>query len=345
MKRVEVGVVERQPGAGKVNSTAVPEDTTRENDRFRYELRHGLGPYARHDRQMLRVREADVRAKPHDEADLKVVGVPLRQNLHAHPNRRPQADQDVREVADIRLGAVGRRPDRQVVRDLIRHERLKLGDRAGRVQRLPRGVDDELPGHLRDLVVFGSGTGLMPEEWIALRARDVSIPFGVVTVERTFSEGVLTDYGKTSGRRRVPLRARVVEAIRDRVEGLAPEDLVFPGRDGGFIPLRSFRRNDWSAALIGAGFFDAVEDAEGKTIQKPNRTPYAMRHTYAAFSLAAGVNPYTLARRMGTLVAMIDRTYGHPVPDADAAERKLLDDYDEQRANREQTPDDVADRI
>jgi hypothetical protein len=47
-------------------------------------------------------------------------------------------------------------------------------------------------------------------------------------------------------------------------------------------------------------------------------------------SLAAGVSLFTLARRMGTSVAMIDATYGHLAPDAEEYERGLLvlDAYD-----------------
>jgi integrase len=52
------------------------------------------------------------------------------------------------------------------------------------------------------------------------------------------------------------------------------------------------------------------------------------RHTYATMSLAAGVSLFSLARRMGTSVEMIDRTYGHLAPDAEEYERTLLDAYD-----------------
>ena len=57
-------------------------------------------------------------------------------------------------------------------------------------------------------------------------------------------------------------------------------------------------------------------------------TPYCLRHTYAAWSLAAGVNIFTLARRMGTSVQMIENTYGHLAQDADEYERTLLDAWD-----------------
>ena len=61
----------------------------------------------------------------------------------------------------------------------------------------------------------------------------------------------------------------------------------------------------------------------------PRRRIYDLRHTYASWSLAAGVDIFTLARRMGTSVKMIDRTYGHLVAGADAYERQLLDAFDE----------------
>jgi integrase len=55
---------------------------------------------------------------------------------------------------------------------------------------------------------------------------------------------------------------------------------------------------------------------------------YDLRHTYATMSLAAGVSLFSLARRMGTSVEMIDRTYGHLAPDAEEYERSLLNAYD-----------------
>ena len=60
-----------------------------------------------------------------------------------------------------------------------------------------------------------------------------------------------------------------------------------------------------------------------------NRTLYSLRHTYATWSLRAGVSTYQLARRMGTSIAMIDATYGHLAADAAEHERALLDAWDE----------------
>ena len=58
------------------------------------------------------------------------------------------------------------------------------------------------------------------------------------------------------------------------------------------------------------------------------RKPYAMRHSYASWCLAAGMNTFALARRMGTSVQMIDDTYGHLISDSIERETALLDDFD-----------------
>jgi integrase len=44
------------------------------------------------------------------------------------------------------------------------------------------------------------------------------------------------------------------------------------------------------------------------------RTLYSLRHTYATFALADGVDIHTLARQMGTSVGMIERHYSKLTP-------------------------------
>jgi integrase len=90
--------------------------------------------------------------------------------------------------------------------------------------------------------------------------------------------------------------------------------LLFPAARGGYIDLEKWREREWKAALRAAG----VE----------HRRIYDLRHTYATWSIAAGISLFALSRRMGTSIAMIDATYGHLAPDAEEAERTLLDAYD-----------------
>ena len=162
------------------------------------------------------------------------------------------------------------------------------------------------------LVEFLVGTGLRPEEAFGADWAEVDLQAGIFTVQRAFAKGQLKRYAKTErSRRRVPVRARTLNALEglDRRSGI-----LFPNQAGARIDINNFRGRGWTPALKAAGL--------------PHRRIYDLRHTYATWSLAAGIDIFTLARRMGTSVAMIDRTYGHLAAGADDYERELLDAYD-----------------
>jgi len=134
----------------------------------------------------------------------------------------------------------------------------------------------------------------------------------VFTVRRAFAKGGLKMYAKTErSRRRVPLRSKVVAAIEElpRRQGI-----LFPASEGGRIVINNFRSREWAPAL--------------KAARIEHRRIYDMRHTFATWILAAGMGIFTLARRMGTSVKMIDATYGHLAQDAEDQDRGLLDAYD-----------------
>lgn len=171
----------------------------------------------------------------------------------------------------------------------------------------------ELPPMFRPIPVFAALTGLRPCEWMALERRDVDHRAGVVTVRRTVVDGAVKPYGKTDrSLRAVPLPARAAESL----EGLPPRldtPLLFPASRGGPIALHPWRNREWRPALRAGGL-------------EP-RTPYALRHTYASLSIAAGVSLFELSRLMGTSPAMLDRTYGHMLPDALDRARTALDSF------------------
>jgi integrase len=161
------------------------------------------------------------------------------------------------------------------------------------------------------LVVFASQTGLRTNEWAALERRDIDRSGLAVTVQRRYSDGVLTPYPKTIGsRRRVPLSKRALDAL-DAIPARLDTTLVFPASEGGHIGLDTWRTREWYPALDAAGL-------------RP-RGPYQLRHTFATEALAAGVSIFLLARVMGTSVALISRTYGHLAHDSEQAIRAQSD--------------------
>lgn len=222
----------------------------------------------------------------------------------------------------------------QTVTDLLRvssNPALKLANptpkseeampfRSGEVE----AVAHELGKVYGRIAIFGAETGLRPAEWIALEWRDIDRTGSeaFLRVERQLpQDATKTKPPKTKrSRRQVPLTPRALEALDDLGGATRHIKLCFPGPSGGYIKLRNWRRDRWSPALIAAGFVDF----EGKA----DRSPYALRHTYATNMLRAGWSTFTLSRRMGTSMAMIDDTYGHLADDSLAHDLAVVAEHD-----------------
>jgi integrase len=175
----------------------------------------------------------------------------------------------------------------------------------------------ELGPRFAAIPIFAVGTGLRPEEWIALERRDLDRAEGVVHVRRVYTQGVLKECAKTNRqRRRVPLRGVVLDAL-DALPPRLDSPLLFPAARGGYIELGKFRSRFWKPALRAAGV--------------DHRRVYDTRHTFASWALRDGVSLFYLSRVMGTSVAQIDATYGHMVPDSEDHIRTLLDAGDSKR--------------
>jgi integrase len=175
-------------------------------------------------------------------------------------------------------------------------------------------IAEELHPRFQAVPVVLAGTGLRPEELWGLERRHLDRANGVLSIEQVYTQGRLKPCKKSDlQRRRVPLRGKVLEVLESMPRRLDTQ-VLFPGHDGRYVRHATFRLRHWDPALRAAGI--------------AHRGPYACRHTFAAWSIRAGVQLFYLSRIMGTSVEMISQTYGHLVPDSEEYLRGLLDDFD-----------------
>ncbi len=186
----------------------------------------------------------------------------------------------------------------------------------------------ELAPTYAPLPALAAATGLRPEEWQALERRDIDRRGGHLTVCRTVSSGEVVELAKTErSRRQVPLTRRAL-VLLDAIPPRLDTPRVFPASQGGVINLDNFRRRVWAPAVEASG------------VRRPARI-YDLRSTFASDALHAGVSIHSLARIMGTSVAMIERHYGTLLDGAGAGIAGQLDALDTERDRATADVEDV----
>jgi integrase len=124
--------------------------------------------------------------------------------------------------------------------------------------------------------------------------------------------------GKT-GQRELVARHNVVNYLKrihsraDDLKHLSFEELIKKGVDKEVFRLQDGSKTQSLAQTFEILLKDADLLVDRRTDQ--NRTLYSLRHTYATLALVrAGMDIHTLAKQMGTSVAMIEKHYSHLTP-------------------------------
>jgi len=157
------------------------------------------------------------------------------------------------------------------------------------------------------------GSGLRLGEATALTRTDFQLDAATPSVRimkayQEIEDGWAVGAPKTKkGRRTVSLAPSTVAAIRDRVE-LAPRNkpvfTISPAT--GVYPQHRQWLDEW---------YGAVKGADLGLDQRPRI--HDIRHSHASMMIAAGMNLYELANRLGhESIITTTKTYGHLVPDA-----------------------------
>jgi integrase len=187
-------------------------------------------------------------------------------------------------------------------------------------------VAAELLPHYRAIPLLGCLTGLRPSELLGLERRDIDREGRLLYVQRVLVGGNLRSYGKTHH------SLRVVPMVQPALDALASHPmridtpLLFSTKDGTPIDLHRFRARHWTPALRAAGL--------------DHRVPYAMRHTFASWAIAAGLPTFEIATTMGTSLEQLSATYAHLLPDSADRARATLDAFLVNRAPRRWRHDD-----
>ncbi|BBZ57056.1 site-specific integrase [Mycolicibacterium phocaicum] len=143
-------------------------------------------------------------------------------------------------------------------------------------------------GEHRALVYVLAFCGTRWGETIALKVKDVEfLKRRLVVADNAVQLGIEHAVGQTKGKkiRSVPVPSFVLEEIAPLCKGKKPDDLVFPGADGKYLPRPKSTRGWFSGAVDRAG------------VQKI--TPHDLRHSCASLAVSAGCNVLALARMLG----------------------------------------------
>ena len=176
------------------------------------------------------------------------------------------------------------------------------------------GLLAALPAAERGLWATALYAGLRMGELQALDWADIDFDQNVIRVERSWDrQAGYIEPKSRAGKRRVPLtRTLRNHLLNHRLhQGTGGTGRVFPNsRDGAFTPSVTNQRAKTAWAMAGL-----------------NRiTLHECRHTYAAYMIAAGVNPKALSTYMGhsSITITLDR-YGHLLPGNEHEAAGLLD--------------------
>ncbi|ASN20656.1 tyrosine-type recombinase/integrase [Arthrobacter sp. YN] len=171
------------------------------------------------------------------------------------------------------------------------HKREHIYLKVSEVSKLALSIDP----FYTDLVWFLAMTGLRFGEAAELRAKDLHLERGRITVARSVTDvdgKMVVGPPKNGKPRDVPVPGYVMERVTRRAASLARDDLVFPGPRGGWLRSNNFKRRTYNPAV--------------KAAKLPaDLWVHDLRHTAASLAISSGASVKSVQRMLGHASAKI----------------------------------------
>ena len=179
----------------------------------------------------------------------------------------------------------------------------------------------------RPMLYLAADSGMRPQEYLVVPR--TNLKERGVEVDRALERpGYKISVTKTpAGRRFIDLSAETLDMVRHYADNHAVDskhDLVFPTASGKWQSIDNWRKRGFYAACEHAGLMEQVEE-DGKVIEKPKYTPYALRHFYASMLIEQRVSLKRIQSLMGHRnIETTLNVYGHLIERAEAAPEGVL---------------------
>jgi integrase len=189
-------------------------------------------------------------------------------------------------------------------------------------------LSDAMSERYRTFLLFLVVTGARFGEATAVKVGDVNLDVGTPTVQlvkawkRQGSTGYKIGQPKNAfSSRTVSLSNRLVEELRPLVEGRPADAFLFTNRTGvSHVDHRSFYQKHWVPTLKRLHADKSLQFSKSPRI-------HDLRHTSASWLIQEGYDTFKVARRLGhSSTAMIDKVYGHLMPDAQSEGAQKIGD-------------------
>lgn len=178
----------------------------------------------------------------------------------------------------------------------------------------------------RPMIWLAVGSGMRPQEYLALPHRDVMN--NAIRVSQALKK--TGDIGKPktkSGLRIIPIEPQTMDILHSFIakrDKWNPDDLIFGTRSNTPISTRNYRNAAWFSMMEKAGLLQEVEE-NGKKFIRPKYHPYALRHYYASMLIANNIAITRIQKLMGHKDPSITlNTYAHIMKNTDESDADLV---------------------